>query len=247
MTDEFANVYEDDQRADSYAQLEFPGTYYLAFRDLPAIIGEPDPGAVALDFGCGAGRSTRFLRELGFARVVGIDISEAMLRCARERDPEGDYRLIPDGDFSSLGQERFDLILCAFPFDNIAERAHKLRLFLGLSDLLTPDGQLVNLISSAELYRNEWMSFSSRRFEENRTARSGDVVRLVMLDVPDQRPVEDILFPESSYLEVYGEAGLEVVESHRPLGRESEPHEWVSETLTAPWTIHVLARSKRRD
>ena len=27
------NFYEDDTRADSYARLEFPGTYYLAFRD----------------------------------------------------------------------------------------------------------------------------------------------------------------------------------------------------------------------
>jgi hypothetical protein len=34
----FINVYEDQRRAESYAQLEFPGTYYLAFRDLPEII-----------------------------------------------------------------------------------------------------------------------------------------------------------------------------------------------------------------
>ena len=244
--DDFANVYADDHRADSYAQLEFPGTYYLAFRDLPQILGE-DSGSSALDFGCGAGRSTRFLRDLGFERVVGVDISEAMLRQARERDPDGDYRLVPDGDLSSIVNERFDRILCAFPFDNIAARAHKLRLFRQLGELLLPGGRLVNLISSAELYLNEWMSFSSKRFEENRSARPGDVVRVVMLDVPDQRPVEDIFFPEDSYLEVYGEAGLEVVETHRPLGRESEPYDWVSETHTAPWTIHVLARSERRD
>ena len=33
----FGNVYEDEERARAYATLEFPGTYYLAFRDLPAI------------------------------------------------------------------------------------------------------------------------------------------------------------------------------------------------------------------
>ena len=35
---QFKNVYEDDIRADAYAGLEFPGTYYLAYRDLPEII-----------------------------------------------------------------------------------------------------------------------------------------------------------------------------------------------------------------
>ena len=52
----FANVYDDQARADAYATLEFPGTYFLAYLDLPAIIGEHVHGKIALDFGCGAGR-----------------------------------------------------------------------------------------------------------------------------------------------------------------------------------------------
>jgi hypothetical protein len=35
---DFTNVYEDAKRAESYARLEFPGTYYLAYRDIPGII-----------------------------------------------------------------------------------------------------------------------------------------------------------------------------------------------------------------
>ena len=50
------NVYNDARRADAYATLEFPGTYWLAFRDLPEIIARHVTGPVALDFGCGAGR-----------------------------------------------------------------------------------------------------------------------------------------------------------------------------------------------
>jgi ubiquinone/menaquinone biosynthesis C-methylase UbiE len=118
MNDRFSNVYDDQARSKSYATLEFPGTYYLAYRDLPAIIGEHVHGRKAIDFGCGAGRSTRFLRDLGFD-VVGVDISEPMLARARDLDPKGDYRLVPDGDLSSLEANAFDLILSAFTFDNV--------------------------------------------------------------------------------------------------------------------------------
>jgi hypothetical protein len=71
---EFANVYDDHNRAASFAGLEFPGTYFLAYRDLPDIIASLVRGKQALDFGCGVRRSTPFMRRLGFD-VVGVDIA----------------------------------------------------------------------------------------------------------------------------------------------------------------------------
>ena len=38
MGDAFHNTYEDALRAAAYAGLKYPGTYYLAFRDLPQIL-----------------------------------------------------------------------------------------------------------------------------------------------------------------------------------------------------------------
>ena len=84
----FQNVYADATRAEAYSRLDFPGTYFLAFRDLPEILGRHVTGRRAVDFGCGAGRSTRFVRRLGFD-AVGVDISEDMVRKAREIDPAG--------------------------------------------------------------------------------------------------------------------------------------------------------------
>jgi ubiquinone/menaquinone biosynthesis C-methylase UbiE len=86
MSYTFDNVYEDEERARAYATLEFPGTYYLAFRDLPALIQRYKHGPRALDFGCGTGRSTRFLRNLRL-NVTGADVSQAMLDQARTLDP----------------------------------------------------------------------------------------------------------------------------------------------------------------
>ena len=239
VSEPFSNVYDDAARADAYARLEFPGTYYLAFRDLPAIIGAHPHGRRALDFGCGAGRSTRFLRKLGFD-AMGVDIAEPMLVRARERDPQGDYRLVRDGDLGGLEAGAFDLILSAFTFDNIPTMEKKIALLTDLRRLLSPGGRIVNLVSSPDIYCNEWASFSTRDFPGNRTAVSGETVRIVMLDVEDRRPVEDILWTDAAYREVYDRAALIPLETFRPLGNPSEPYPWVSETTIAPWVIYVL-------
>ena len=235
----FRNVYDDPARSEAYATLEFPGTYFLAYRDLPAIIAGHVHGTTALDFGCGAGRSTRFLRGLGFD-VVGVDVAEPMLARARARDPEGDYRLLGEDGVRALGAGAYDLVLSAFTFDNIPTRDRKVALFRDLEARLRPGGRIVNLVSAPEIYVNEWASFSTRDFPANRAARCGDEVRIVMLDVEDRRPVVDILWTDEGYREVYARAGLEAIASYRPLGRPDEPHAWVSEERIAPWVIDVV-------
>jgi len=238
-----ANSYEDVLRAEAYARLEFAGTYYLAFRDLPEILRPHVHGRRALDFGCGAGRSTRFLRRLGF-EAVGVDISSEMLARARALDPGGDYRQIADGDFGALEPASFDLVLCAFPFDNVPMLERKVGLLRGLAGLLASDGWIVNLVSSPEIYLHEWASFSTRDYPENAEARSGDTVRIVITDIPDRRPVEDIVWSDEAWRDTYARAGLEVLATYRPLGREGEPVRWVNETRIAPWTIHALGRER---
>ena len=241
MSTAMINVYEDAQRASSYAGLEFPGTYSLAYRDLPAIIAAHVRGTRALDFGCGTGRSTRFLARLGF-RVVGVDISPDMLRHARQLDPGGDYRLLDADGLAELAPDVWDLVLSVFTFDNVPTREEKVALMRALAARLDACGRFVSLVSSPEVYVHEWASFTTRDFPENRSARSGDRVRIVMTDVPDLRPVEDVVCSDEDYRGIYAEAGLEVVETYRPLGRDDEPYAWVSETRIAPWVIYVLRR-----
>jgi SAM-dependent methyltransferase len=248
---DFRNCYADDAYAAAYAKLEFPGTYYLAFRDLPELFARHVRGRRALDFGCGTGRSTRFLVNHGF-QAVGVDIAAEMIQRARAIDPDGDYRLIPEGhigtdktgkDPTDLTGLRFDLILAAFTFDNVPTRERKVALFRDLQRLLAPEGRLVNLISSPEIYWHEWASFSTQGFPANRQARCGEQVRIINTALDDRRPAVDILWPEEAYREVYAAAGLRVLDVHRPLGRPDEPYGWVSETTVAPWTIYILGQT----
>ena len=237
----FTNCYEDSTRAESYAQLEFANTYYLAYRDVPAIIREQIAGTRAIDFGCGAGRSTRFLRQLGFD-VVGVDIAPEMIAKARELDPSGDYRIVKDDNFSAFEAGAYDLVLSVFTFDNIPGFETKVRLFHDLGALLNESGKIVSVVSSPEIYVLEWASFSTRDYPENRLAQSGDTVRIITTDFADRRPAEDILWTDESYRQVYARAGLRLVATYKPLATGDEPYKWVNETKIAPWVIYVLMR-----
>jgi len=238
---EFRNTWDTSSAALSYSRLGFINTYYLAYRDLPNIIRKHVRGTDAVDFGCGAGRSTRFVKGLGF-KTTGIDISPKMIKVAETIDPEGDYRLVSDGLYSHLGRGKYDLVTSIFTFDNIPGWENRTNILVALGELLSQDGRIICLDSTPELYVNEWASFTTRDFPENATAKTGDIVRDIVLDVEDRTPCEDICWTDSDYRELFRQAGLEVEADYRPLGNSNEPFEWVSEKETAPWVIYVLKR-----
>lgn len=238
----FSNVYDDTERAKAYATLEFPGTYYLAYRDLPAIIAQHVTGREALDFGCGAGRSTRLLKTLGFD-AIGIDISSSMIDLATTVDPSGIYQLVDDGEFSAFEAGRFHLILSAFAFDNIPDVAKRCELLRGLRRLLNANGRIILLGSTPDIYTHEWASFTTKEFSENCHAKSGDAVRIVMKDVADGRPVVDIVWFHEDYVNLFAASELDLVAQYTPLGRAGEPYQWLTETSIAPWVIYVIGKT----
>jgi SAM-dependent methyltransferase len=237
----FTNCYEDNSRADAYAQLEFANTYYLAYRDLPVIFRDHVAVTKAIDFGCGTGRSTRFAKKLGFD-VVGVDIAREMIAKAKEIDPTGNYRLLKDDDLSQFQARAYDLVLSVFTFDNIPGFEMKVCLFHNLKKLLNASGKLISVVSSPDIYVHEWASFSTKDYPENKLAKSGDTVKIITTDLVDRRPAEDILWTDESYRQVYARAGLTVVAMCKPLAEGNEPYKWVTETTVAPWMIYVLAR-----
>jgi len=238
---EFENAWGNPVRSFAYSKLEFPNTYHLAYRDLPAIIATHIQGKRAIDFGCGTGRSTRFLKQLGF-NVTGIDISEDMLAHARELDPGGNYIVVNNGQYQQLASGQYDLVQSVFTFDNIPGWETRISILKSLSELLCATGKIICLDSNSEMYTHEWASFSTKAFPENKTASTGDIVKIIMTDVDDQRPVEDILWTEDDYYTLFNLAGLGIEATYKPLGFENEPYKWVVEKEIAPWIIFVLIK-----
>jgi len=195
----------------------------------------------AIDFGCGTGRSTRFLKKLDFM-VIGIDISREMIEMARNLDLSGDYQLVSNGEYSHLGVNKFDLIQSIFTFDNIPGWDNRTKILVGLRNLMNPTGRMICLDATPELYTNESASFSTKDFPENWVAKTGDIVRDIMRDVDDKRPVEDIFWTIQDYHKLFDLAGLEIEATYKPLGYDYEPFAWISEKEIAPWMIFVLKK-----
>lgn len=174
-------------------------------------------GDRAIDFGCGTGRSSRFLKQMGF-NVTGIDISKDMLEIARNFDLSGDYQLVSNGKYDHLGLNQFDLVQSIFTFDNIPGWDNRTNILKGLRDLMKPTGRMICLDSTPELYVNEWASFTTKDFPENLTAKTGEIVRDIMLDVDDRRPVEDIFWSMEDYNKLFSLAGLKIEVTYKRLG-----------------------------
>jgi SAM-dependent methyltransferase len=130
--------------------------YTRMFGDFEAKVGEQhawlarlgiggQPGALAVDLGCGSGFQSVALARLGF-RVLAVDLSEPLLAELRERTlglrveaVAGDLR-----DLATLAPPAVDLVVCMGDTLSHLERAADLdRLFQGAVARLRPGGRFV--------------------------------------------------------------------------------------------------------
>lgn len=70
------------------------------------------PGRSVLVAGCGEGRDSRYLRDLG-AEVLSFDLSEGMLALARGADPAGSYLRLDLREVGSVGRKFDGVWACA--------------------------------------------------------------------------------------------------------------------------------------
>ena len=84
-----------------------------------------DRGTSLLDVGCGAGRFSRIAADRG-ARVSGLDATASFVEIARERVPEGDFRV---GDMEDLpwADDSFDVVTGFNSFFIAADMVNALR------------------------------------------------------------------------------------------------------------------------
>lgn len=95
-----------------------------------------------LDLGCGAGRTTRVLKDSGYD-VIGVDISKELIDSAKNNHPDIDFRV---GDASSLEftDDEFDLVFFSFNgLDYLFPKSQRLQAIASIGRVLKSGGLFV--------------------------------------------------------------------------------------------------------
>jgi SAM-dependent methyltransferase len=99
----------------------------------------------ALDLACGEGRYTRRLKQMGFTRVVGTDISEEMIQMAKEQElasPLGVEYFVGDAGSRTRWGE-FDLATAWFLLHYANSKEHLEQMCVTIADNLKKGGVFI--------------------------------------------------------------------------------------------------------
>jgi SAM-dependent methyltransferase len=131
-----------------------------AFMRRAAELGVPNARGRALDFGCGLGRMTRALAQ-HFDECVGLDISEEMVRGARDAnaDVEGlSFVVNRADDLSRFPDASFDLVYSMIVLQHVPDRGAIESYVREFCRVLRPGGLAVFSLPShiPAIYRLQW-------------------------------------------------------------------------------------------
>jgi SAM-dependent methyltransferase len=97
----------------------------------------PPAGRRTLDLGCGEGRVSRDLARLGH-RVVGVDLSPALVDAARAADPDLEFR-VADAAALPFGDAEFDCVVAFMSLQDVEDLDGSVR---EAARVLEPGGRL---------------------------------------------------------------------------------------------------------
>jgi len=113
--------------------------------ELDALFGrlDADPrGGFAVEVGCGPGRMTAALAER-FERVLGLDVSPAMVSRAREAVPLAsvEFRAIAGERLEGVADRSVDALVCYLVLQHLPSVGHVLGYLHEFGRVLAPDGE----------------------------------------------------------------------------------------------------------
>lgn len=100
------------------------GEYDLIYNCILALVLRWEPNDSVLDMGCYLGDFTARLHEVGFKKIVGVDISTEAIKYAKQRHPEIDFIA---SDLSDLVfEDEFDLVVASgvLNFNHLTEEEY---------------------------------------------------------------------------------------------------------------------------
>lgn len=132
-----------------------------------------------IDVGCGTGYGTAHLAEVAKS-IVGIDISESALRCARKRYPRVQFVWM-DAQHLEFPDNSFDLIISTENFEHLPDQKGHVG---ELARVLRPDGLCFVATPNPEMFTDTHNRYHTKEnsFDELMELFQGDFEEIVILE-----------------------------------------------------------------
>lgn len=224
-------------KAALYALRDLQSTDLFAFREV--VDRGLVPGARVLDFGCGAGRSSRFLGDLG-KTVVGVDANPYMIDRARARQVPGTFLHVEAGCILPFPDQAFDAFFSSWVILEQGSPDSIVRCLRELHRVTRDRGIGVVIANTDEFYRRDWVSCDVDYPENAGPLSPGQQVKVRLLS--EGLEITDYFWSDENYRNFFRQAGFTVAQALRPIGSESDPVPWKDELAYAPFVIYQLAK-----
>ncbi|MFT3741567.1 MAG: class I SAM-dependent methyltransferase [Gammaproteobacteria bacterium] len=223
----------------SYYLKELQGTGHLAFRDMPNIISNLDlKGNLTLDFGCGAGRSSKLLMSMGLD-VYGVDIEPSMITQAKLINKDK-FTLIKDNSLP-FPTDMFDVIFNSFVLFDFPSLQSMIDAFSEMRRVCKGGGYIISVTNSNHLFNKNWLTIRND-FPQNKSLISGRIAKIHLID--NDIELNDYFWREQDYHTCFKEAGLVLKKTFYPLGSKHDGYDWKDEYIFPPYAIFVCSLGK---
>lgn len=217
----------------------FGRTDYLVTRELPRVISKYNVKSSILDFGCGTGLSTRFLKSLNYD-CIGVDSNPEMLNLAIQNDPSGIYIKSITDIVLPFENDRFEMVVSTFVLFEIESLNTMISVFKEISRILRHGGTFIAVTGSEELYKRDWLSLDVKNYPENKNPKSGDICRINLKDI--NLILNDYFWTHDDYVYASKDAGLLLAKSSFPLGCVNDGINWKDEIYYPPYVFYEFIK-----
>lgn len=225
-----------------YKTSQINDTGYLAYRDIPQIITNHYKNSLpinALDFGCGTGRSSKFLKALGIEKVTGVDRSMAMLSHASAAHEDKIQYVHIQNNQLPFENNFFDYVLSVFVMLEIPDLEEMSIIFKAINRVLKPGHFFTFVTSSENMFNNEWLSLSTS-YTKDQIFHNGQKLKVYLKNIDQE--LYDYYWDNHAYTQTLKNSGFDIINVHHPLGDKNDPYNWKDERFISPYSIFTAQK-----
>lgn len=195
-------------------------------------------GKRILDYGCGSGKFSRRLRDLG-ALVTAIDVSQNVInRAIQRRATNIDYRVVENDDLSFLDRESIDDAIATFVFCTMQQENKIRNIVQQIHEKLKPGGYFIVLEPHPDALGYEYVSMKREKPKE---VKSGTPIKVQLTGMETQ--FYDYWRSKEDYIRILDESRFKIDAIREPIV-ENCPSEtfWKDERIQPPL---LMVRAKK--